>query len=67
LRKNELKERESLYIQGQKISYASVFCDTEPGQAFWYYNSSGFVEIAINQGNAAHILDLKPGSPLKRD
>jgi len=67
VRKNQLGQGESLFIKGQKISYASVFCDTEPRRAFWYYNSSGFVEIAINQGNAAHILDLKAGSPLNRD
>jgi len=67
LRANQLGQGESLMIRGQKISYASVFCDTEPGRAFWYYNSSGFVEIAINQGNAADIFDLKAGSPLNKD
>lgn len=67
LRANQMGQGENLIINKQKISYASVFCDTEPGQAFWYYNSSGFVEIAINQGNAAHMLDLKAGSPLNRD
>lgn len=43
------------------ISQANTFCDVEPGQPFWYCNSSGLVEIAVNQGRADEMLGLTPG------
>ena len=44
------------------INQAKTFCEVEPGKAFWYCNSSGLVEIAVNQGRADEILGLSPGS-----
>ncbi|MGH8475524.1 MAG: SAM hydrolase/SAM-dependent halogenase family protein [Methylococcales bacterium] len=43
------------------ITQANTFCDVEPGQAFWYCNSSGLVEIAVNQDRADVRLGLSPG------
>ncbi|SCA54898.1 conserved hypothetical protein [Candidatus Terasakiella magnetica] len=58
---------ETCFIIGnEKVKYADVFCDTEEGGAFWYYNSSGFVEIAINQGSASKELKLDVGSQINR-
>jgi S-adenosylmethionine hydrolase len=34
------------------------------GEAFWYANSCGLVEIAVNQGQAARMLDLEVGTPI---
>src|SRR5713226_1858873 len=31
-------------------------------QAFWYENSQGLVEIAVNRGSAAEKLNLEPGT-----
>lgn len=44
------------------IERADTFCAVEPGQAFWYCNSSGLIEIAVNQGRANEKLGLAPGS-----
>lgn len=44
------------------IDQANTFCDVDPGQAFWYCNSSGLIEIAVNQGRADEELGLSMGS-----
>jgi len=67
MRHNDITISETLMIAAQTVKYADVFCDTEEGHAFWYLNSSGFVEIAINQGNAAQNLGLMLGSQIKRN
>jgi S-adenosylmethionine hydrolase len=67
IRHNEIEKSQILHIEGLDISYADVFCDTGQGDVFWYFNSSGFVEIALNQGNAAQNINLKLGTRLKRN
>ena len=44
------------------IGSATTFGAVPPGQAFWYGNSSGLLEIAVNQGSARIELDLKAGA-----
>ncbi|MDO8843127.1 SAM hydrolase/SAM-dependent halogenase family protein [Methylicorpusculum sp.] len=50
-----------LVINEHCIDQASTFCSVETGQPFWYCNSSGLVEIAVNQGKAQDLLNLKMG------
>jgi S-adenosyl-L-methionine hydrolase (adenosine-forming) len=35
------------------------------GAAFWYVNSNGLVEIAINQGRADRVLNLTIGTSIE--
>jgi S-adenosylmethionine hydrolase len=42
-----------LEVEGQRCSYRRTFAEAEPGQFFWYENSNGLVEIALNQGSAS--------------
>ncbi len=58
----ELDNKMLVWNGHHSIGQASTFCDVEPGQAFWYRNSSGLVEIAVNQGRADEMLGLIPGS-----
>lgn len=53
-----------IVVREQRIGYARTFNDVEPGQAFWYENSIGLLEIAINQGHAAQGFNLVPGQPV---
>ena len=46
------------------LHYARYYDQVAVGQAFWYRNANGLVEIAINQGHAGRIYGIKPGSPL---
>ena len=50
-----------LVSRGQEIGHASVFSAVAPGTPFWYENSLGLVEIAVNKGSAARVLDLAIG------
>jgi S-adenosylmethionine hydrolase len=50
-----------LFINEHCIDQASTFCSVETGQPFWYCNSSGLIEIAVNQDIAQDRLNLKMG------
>jgi len=47
---------------GRIVRGARKFDDLPPGEAFWYENASGLVEIAVNRGRADEALKLGPGS-----
>jgi S-adenosylmethionine hydrolase len=53
-----------LDINGLIVPYAETFSAVNIGQAFWYSNSIGLIEISINQGSAAAELKLSIGSIL---
>jgi S-adenosylmethionine hydrolase len=48
-------------IRGQALTRAATFSDVAIGEGFWYENSSGLVEIAVNQGTAAVQFGLSAG------
>lgn len=48
-------------VGGRPLPWARTFADRAPGEAFWYGNSLGLVEIAVNRGSAAADLDLAVG------
>lgn len=66
LRAAELDSAVVLQAVGMELRCGRTFCDVQPGAAFWYENSVGLAEIAINQGSAAQLLGLKIGSPITR-
>ncbi|TWB75528.1 hypothetical protein FBZ87_104636 [Nitrospirillum amazonense] len=49
---------------GRAVEPARTFGAVPPGTAFWYVNSSGLVEIAVNQGRADAALGFTLGSPI---
>lgn len=51
-----------LNIGEQIIMRENTFCKVTEGQVFCYKNANELMEIAINQGNAAHELGLSIGS-----
>jgi len=53
-----------LSVGDHNIKYAKIFADAKEGEAFWYENSNGLVEIAVNQGNAEKVLGLSIGSQI---
>lgn len=56
--------RAMIICAGHMISAATTFGSVPAGQAFWYGNSSGLVEIAVNQGNARQQFSLQAGMAL---
>ncbi|MDH3228552.1 MAG: SAM-dependent chlorinase/fluorinase [Alphaproteobacteria bacterium] len=64
LRASLMGEEARIAVAGRQLRRARIFSDVAAGEAFWYENSIGLVEIAVNRGSAADILDLKPGDPV---
>jgi len=56
-----------LAISGKMLRRARTFAEVPPGEAFWYENSNGLAEIAVNGGDAADALGLTIGSPVAID
>ena len=54
----------ALRAAGREIPHTRVFAEAPPGTAFWYENSSGLIEIAVNRGSAAAALGLAVGNPV---
>lgn len=50
-----------LAAAGRQLRHGAVFSAVTPGMPFWYENSIGLVEIAVNRGSAARTLELHVG------
>jgi S-adenosylmethionine hydrolase len=64
LRGNLLSREARLAVSGCVLEHARTFSDVPVGEAFWYENSNGLAEIAVNTGRAADALQLEIGSPV---
>ena len=62
MRGSFVKPSFALRVNHVYLDYAGVFSDVPKGTAFWYVNSNGLVEIAVNQGRAADMLDIEVGA-----
>jgi S-adenosylmethionine hydrolase len=65
LRAATLPPDAKLGVAGQLLQRAGTFSDRPVGTAFWYENSNGLVEIAVNRGRADRDLSLAIGSPVE--
>jgi S-adenosylmethionine hydrolase len=54
----------SLVCGGRTVAPARTFSAVPPGAAFWYVNSNGLVEIAVNGGRADRLIELTIGSKI---
>jgi hypothetical protein len=62
LRAAALNDDVRLAVAGRTLQRVRTFSDCAPGDAFWYENSNGLAEIAVNQGRADRVLGLAIGS-----
>ena len=65
LRAATLAPNDKLAAAGRVLERARTFGDRPPGAPFWYENSNGLAEIAVNQGRADRDLGLAIGSPVE--
>ena len=65
MRAASLAEGAVLRAAGRGLPRARTFGEVPAGAAFWYENSSGLAEIAVNGGSAAALLGLEPGSAVE--
>lgn len=61
LRGEMLADVEVLEVKGRSLKCRTTFSEAAKGEAFWYINSVGLVEVAVNRGSAAAQLGLAVG------
>ena len=64
LRAAQLPPAARLVVAGRILERARTFSERQPSTSFWYENSNGLTEIAVNQGRADRELDLSIGVPV---
>ena len=65
LRASVLPPGAKLKARGRALGRARTFSDALAGEAFWYENSNGLAEIAVNSGRADTGLGLAVGSAVE--
>ena len=58
-------DSQGLRLNDRDIAHARTFSAAPTGQAFWYENANGLVEIALNRGSAARVLDVTIGDQVR--
>lgn len=61
LRADRYPPTATIAVGARRIARARTFCEVPPGEAFWYENALGLVEIAVNRDRADRTLGLTPG------
>ena len=61
LRAEKLASGVQLKVGETILVCATTFSDVSPGEGFYYENSIGLIEIAVNQGRASEMMNIKLG------
>jgi S-adenosylmethionine hydrolase len=61
LRAASVSHAATIAVRGHRIAYGRVFAEASEGGTFWYENSIGLVEIAVNRASAAERLGIDIG------
>ena len=64
LRAETLGESLSICFAKQELPRANTFSEIQKGDAFFYENSQGLIEIAVNSGSAQEKFSAKVGDPI---
>jgi len=64
VRAGSLLKNATVTLAGQQIYYARTYSEVEVGGIFWYKNANGLVEIALNCGAAADVLQVTVGDKI---
>jgi hypothetical protein len=64
LRASFVKPSYAIEINSVYLENAVTYSSVPSGQAFWYVNSNGLIEIAVNKGNASKHLNLNIGTKI---
>jgi S-adenosyl-L-methionine hydrolase (adenosine-forming) len=65
IRAGEVDESAVIMFAGREVRNAETFSSVRKGEVFWYENSAGLVEIAVNRGNAAEVLQAGIGTEVE--
>jgi S-adenosyl-L-methionine hydrolase (adenosine-forming) len=64
LRADRLAQDARLQIGDTTLARARTYSETGAGAGFWYENSNGLAEIAVNQGHAGATFNIAVGDPV---
>jgi S-adenosylmethionine hydrolase len=64
MRASNVSRSADIRIRGFRLRYARVFAEAPVGSAFWYENSIGLVELAVNRARAVQLLGIEVGDPV---
>ncbi|UCE88981.1 MAG: SAM-dependent chlorinase/fluorinase [Pseudomonadota bacterium] len=62
IRAEAVDQNARVKVGGRTLNYANTFSAVPRGEAFWYANSSGLVEIAVNGSDAHRALGIAVGN-----
>lgn len=65
IRADILRDHDTVLAAGHTLGYHRVFGLADAQQPFWYRNSLGLVELALNRGSAAALLGLAIGDAIQ--
>ena len=65
LRADRMAKNARLQIGDTTLTCARTFSETGAGAGFWYENSNGLAEIAVNQGRASAKFNIAVGDPVR--
>ncbi|MDX1434036.1 MAG: SAM-dependent chlorinase/fluorinase [Gammaproteobacteria bacterium] len=65
LRAANVERTRALDVRGARCRFARTFAQAPPQEAFWYENSCGLAEIAVDRGSARELLRLRVGDPVR--
>ena len=64
LRADGLPDSATVIVNATRLRCARTFSEVPKGEAFWYENANGLVEIAVNMDRAADCLNISAGMPV---
>jgi len=67
VRANEIETSATLNINGHLLNAAKTFSAVPHGAAFWYANSNGLIELAVNRGRADEQLGAVVGTAFRSE
>jgi S-adenosyl-L-methionine hydrolase (adenosine-forming) len=65
MRASTIDDSQRLSVRGQDLLYRQAFHEAAKGEAFWYVNSVGLIEVAANRASAAELLGLQVGDAIR--
>ncbi len=65
IRASTVDEQAVVALCGGQLRHARTFSDVKSGKAFWYENSNGLLEIAVNCGRADELLGVRVGEKIE--
>lgn len=67
LRTTGVPDTATLTVNDHVIQRAQTFSDVSEGEAFWYENANGLVEIAVNRGRADALPGIRVGAAVRME